>query len=151
LDTNVIGYRGVKGLDDLDKPDIKVIAALELAPASQGNAFGVGLADCITARLRSAIDEQKTFINVFTTGEMTRGKIPLTFSTDQELIEKIRERFGDHRWMFIANTLHLDQLYVSEDLRDEISQHPLCSIEPEALELTFKHGVQQLQFGNGAV
>src|SRR5262249_38634254 len=57
MDTNVIGYRGVRDGEDVTKPYIHAIAALNLAQASQGNAIGVGLADFITRRLRDAIDE----------------------------------------------------------------------------------------------
>ncbi len=144
MDTNVIGYRGVKGYEDLDRPNIGIIAALSLVEASQGNAIGVGLADFITRRLRDAIDEHKTFLNVYTTGDMERAKIPATLADDQELIEKIVSRYGDQRWMFIPNTLHLGQLYASLDLREELAAHPLCEIDPDPVELTFKSGQQQL-------
>jgi hypothetical protein len=49
--------------------------------------------------------------------------------------------------MFIPNTLHLGELYVSEDLRDEVAANPLCEIDPEPVELTFADGRQQLAFG----
>ena len=107
----------------------------------------VGLADFITARLRNAIDERKTFINVFTTGDMERAKIPATLATDKELVDTIRGRFGDQRWMVVANTLHLEQLYVSEDLRAEIQQHPACRIDGDPVEWRFRDGTQQLSFG----
>ncbi len=144
MDTNVIGYRGVKGYEDLDRPRIGIIAALSLTEASQGNAIGVGLADFITRRLRDAIDEQKTFLNVYTTGDMGRAKIPATLADDQGLIEKIVSRYGDRRWMFIPNTLHLGQLYASLDLGEELAAHPLCEVDQEPKELTFRDGRQQL-------
>ena len=106
MDPNVIGYRGVKDYDGPGDPSIQIIAALRLHGKSQGNAIGVGLADFITRELRAAIDEDKTFINVFTTGEMIRMKIPATLPTDEELVKTIRGRFGDEGWMFIPNTLH---------------------------------------------
>ena len=149
MDTNVIGYRGIKGHEDLDKPAIKIIAALSLAEASHGNAIGVGLADLITRRLRDAIDEEKTFINVFTTGEMQRAKIPATLPDDQVLISKLHERFGDRRWMFIPNTLHLGTLYISEDLVEEVRANPICEVDPEAIRIDFKNGRHQLDFGSG--
>ena len=90
MDTNVIGYRGVRDGEDLTKPEIHVIAALSLAEASHGNAIGVGLADFITRRLRDAIDEQKTFLNSFTTGHMGRAKIPVTLRDDEELFDQTR-------------------------------------------------------------
>jgi len=147
MDTNVIGYRGIKGFEDLEKPRINAIAALSLADESQGNAFGVGLADFITRRLRDAIDEEKTFINVFTTGDMERAKIPATLSDDEVLVRRLVERFGSQRWIFVPNTLHLDELYVSEDLRGELEAHPLCVVDPTPIELSFKEGRHQLPFG----
>ena len=99
MDTNVIGYRGVRDGEDLSKPDIHVIAALELHPSSKGNAIGVGLADFITRRLRDAIDEHKTFLNVYTTGHMGRAKIPVTFADDEELFGRIAERYGEDGWL----------------------------------------------------
>ena len=146
MDTNVIGYRGVKGYEDLDRPRIKIIAALKLAAASQGNAIGVGLADFISQRLRDAIDEQKTFINAYTTGDMQRASIPTTLPDDEAIVESIQRRFGSRRWMFIPNTLHLEHLLVSEDLREQIEACPNCTIEGEPLELTFQNGQHQLRF-----
>jgi len=146
MDTNVIGYRGVKGYEDLDRPDIGIIAALSLVEASKGNAIGVGLADFITRRLRDAIDEEKTFLNVYTTGDMERAKIPATLADDETLIEKIVTRYGEDRLMVISNTLHLQHLYVSEDLRQEIEANPLCEIDPEPVELNFSGGRHELEF-----
>lgn len=146
MDTNVLGYRGVRDYEDLEKPNIHIIAALSLAAASRGNAIGVGLADFITQKLRADIDEQKTFINVITTGDMERAKIPATLPNDQQLIEKIAQRYGMQRWMFIANTLHLGRLYASEDLREEIEAHPLCTVDPEPVALTYAGGHHQLAF-----
>ena len=148
MDTNVIGYRGVRDGEDLTKPRIHVIAALSLAAASHGNAIGVGLADFITRNLRDAIDEQKTFLNSFTTGHMGRAKIPVTFADDEELVSTIARRYGEHRWLFIPNTLHLDTIYASEDLAEELAAHPLCTVEEEPIELSFSIGKHQLAFNS---
>jgi hypothetical protein len=146
MDTNVIGYRGVRDGEDLTKPRIHVIAALNLAEASHGNAIGVGLADFITRPLRDAIDEQKTFLNAFTTGHMERAKIPATFANDEELIATITRRYGTKRWLFIPNTLHLDTLYASEDLAEELAANPLCDVDPKPIELNFTVGRHRLSF-----
>ncbi len=146
MDTNVIGYRGIKGFEDLESPRVHAIAALSLAEESQGNAFGVGLADFITRRLRDAIDEEKTFINVFTTGDMERAKIPATLADDEAIVKRLGERFGVRRWVFIPDTLHLGELYASEDLREELEAHPLCVVDPAPIELSFQEGRQQLRF-----
>ncbi len=144
MDTNVIGYRGVRDGEDLAVPRIRAIAALSLAEASRGNAIGVGLADFITRRLRDAIDERKTFINTFTTGHMGRAKIPVTLADDRELVELLVDRYGPERWVFIPNTLQLGTLYVSGDLAGELAAHPGCSVDPEPLDLAFREGRHRL-------
>jgi hypothetical protein len=140
MDTNVIGRRGVHGYEDLTQPKIKIIAALGLSAQAQGNALGVGLSDFITRRLRDSIDEKKTFINAFTTGDMQRMAIPCTLKDDEELIGKINERFGNSRWMFIPNTLHLEKIFVSEDLAKELQRHPRCRVSPTPTPLSFSNG-----------
>src|SRR6476469_3049849 len=135
MDTNVIGYRGCRDGEDLTSPVIRVIAALSLAEASHGNAIGIGLADFVTKRLRDAVDEKKTFLNSFTTGHMDRVKIPATFQDDQELFEKIAGRYGETGWLVIPNTLHLETIYASDDLRDEPAANPICTVEPQPVEL----------------
>ena len=140
MDTNVIGRRGVHGYEDLTQPKIKIIATLGLSAQAQGNALGVGLSDFITRRLRDSIDEKKTFINAFTTGDMQRMAIPCTLKDDEELIEKIRERFGNNRWIFIPNTLHLEKIFVSEDLAKELQGHPRCRVSPTPTPLSFSNG-----------
>lgn len=146
MDTNVIARRGIRGFEDVDKPDIRVVAALRLAEASQGNAIGVGLADFITRRLRDAIDEHKTLVNVLATGEMERAKIPATLINDEALCQSIRQRFGDEGWMFIPNTLRLGVLYVTEDLAQTLRTNPRCRVARQPVALTFKNGWHQLSF-----
>jgi hypothetical protein len=146
LDTNVIGYRGVRGYEDLTTPRIQRIAILGLSEKSQGNAFGIGLADFITRRLREAMDEAKTFTNVFTTGDMERIKIPATFESDEDLLIRVEERFGAGRWMFIPNTLHLETLFVTEALVDELKNHRGCEVDEKPLELRFTDGRSTLSF-----
>jgi len=140
MDTNVIGRRGVHGYEDLTQPKIKIIATLGLSAQAQGNALGVGLSDFITRRLRDSIDENKTFINAFTTGDMQRMAIPCTLKDDEELIGKISERFGNSRWMFIPNTLHLEKIFVSEDLAKELQAHPRCRVYSKPTPLSFSNG-----------
>ena len=147
MDTNVIATRGVKHQEDLSDPEIRIIGALRLHPKSQGNAIGVGLADFITRELREAIDEKKTLINVLTTGDMARAKIPATLDSDQELIKTIQSRFGEEGWMIIPNTLHLEDLYVSEDLAQVLEGDPMCDVALTATELSYdRHGQHTLSF-----
>lgn len=140
MDTNVIGRRGVNGYEDLNRPRIDVIAALSLAEASHGNAIGVGLADFITRRLRESIDEKKTFLNAYTTGEMRRMAIPCTLRDDEEVVARIRERYGDSGWMFVPNTLHLETIYCSEDIAEDLRAIGNCHVARSPAPLEFREG-----------
>ena len=66
---------------------------------------------------------------------MGRVKIPATFRDDEELFERIAGRYGEKGWVIIPNTLHLETLYASEDLRGELAANPICTIDPEPVEL----------------
>jgi hypothetical protein len=77
---------------------------------------------------------------------MERVKIPATFRNDEELFERIASRYGQKGWIVIPNTLHLETLYASEDLRDELAANPICEIDPKPVELSFQGGRHQLSF-----
>ncbi len=146
MDTNIIGFRGDRYGEDLDRPRVKAIAALNLAEASHGNALGLGLADFITRRLRDAMDEEKTYLNAFTTGSMETVKTPMAFRDDEELFQQLAGRFGEHGWIIIPNTLHLETLYASPDLQGVLKANPICEVEREPVDVTFAAGRHQLQF-----
>ena len=73
---------------------------------------------------------------------------PGDFRDDEELFNKIAGRYGEG-WIFIPNTLHLETLYASEDLANELAANPICTVEPEPVELEFIDGRHQLSF-NGS-
>ncbi len=73
-------------------------------------------------------------------------KIPATFATDEDLVRRVAERFGTERWMVIPNTLHLETLYASPDLKPELESHPACTVDPDPVELVFVDGRHQLRF-----
>jgi hypothetical protein len=146
MDTNIIGFRGTREYEDLDRPRIRTIAVLNLAEASHGNALGIGFADFTTMRLRNSIDEEKMFLNAFTTGHTQSIKIPPAFRDDQELFERLADRFGSDGWLVIPNTLHLETLYASPNLRGVLEAHPICRVDPSPVDLTFGNGRHQLVF-----
>jgi hypothetical protein len=146
MDTNIIGFRGTREYEDLDRPRIRTIAVLNLAEESHGNALGIGFADYTTLRLRSAIDEEKMFLNAFTTGHTQSIKIPPAFRDDQELFERLAERFGTQGWLVIPNTLHLETLYASPDLREALAANPICQLDLQPITVEYSGGRHQLAF-----
>ena len=47
--------------------------------------------------------------------------------------------------MIVPNTLHLNDIYVSEDLRAEIEAHPICEIVEE-VQVAYDQGRHGLEF-----
>ncbi len=136
LDPNVIGmWRRNGGVPDRS---IARIVALDLSDESHGNAIGVGMADIITRRLRSKIDEQATYMNAATSGFLAGAKIPLTLSSAREAIELACKPFDPRlaRIVRIADTAHLEYLQVSPALLLDVAADarlgivaPRCPLE----------------------
>lgn len=115
------------------KPRVKRMVVLDLTPASEGNASGVGEADLITQRLLDKIDREATYINNIASSRLARVKIPMTLPTDREAIEVALATIGpisstEARVVRIKNTLEIDELFVSQNLMGELSRNPLIQI-----------------------
>ncbi|MDC3416224.1 lactate racemase domain-containing protein [Aquibacillus salsiterrae] len=125
MDTNIIGRLRILGETDDFKPDIKYIIAADLSDASHGNALGIGLADLTTSRLFDKIDFKTMNENVITSSFLDRAKIPIVLDNDKQAMEAaLRGSWGipkdKIRFMRIKNTLHIEQVIVSESILEEI-------------------------------
>ncbi len=116
MDPNVIGMWRRNG----GTPDRRIarIVALDLSPASHGNATGVGMADVITEGLRAKIDFKATYMNAVTSNFLTGAKLPLTAPTAREAIQLACRPFAPDRLrcVRIRDTAHLEYLLVSPAL-----------------------------------
>ena len=106
----------------------------DLTDESHGNATGVGLADIITRKLYNKIDFDITYKNISTNGFLERGKIPFIAENDLEAVQLALRNCGNvppgqERIIRIKDTLHLDELYVSEAIRRELTDNPLIETE----------------------
>ena len=123
IDTNIIGRIKISGQPEPDKPEIKAIVLLDLTDASHGNAIGVGLSDVITKKLYDKIDFPSTYTNGITSSFLERAKIPIVASNDKEAF-KIALRScgylkeGKEKIIRIKDTLHLDEIYISQSILD---------------------------------
>jgi hypothetical protein len=129
IDTNVIGRTMIAGEADPPTPRIGMIACHQLTAASHGNATGVGLADVITRRLADAIDHDVTRTNVVTSGFLLRGKLPIVADDDRHAWELCLRGAGvidlpAVRAARIVDTLHCDELWVTDCLLTELADRP---------------------------
>lgn len=128
MDTNIIGRLIIDGYPEPESPRIKAIVVLDLTDASHGNATGIGFADFITQKLLDKIDFPLTMTNIFTSGFLRRGFIPLVYPTSAEAVEmainhvyrKNLDERDNVRLVRITDTLNLDVVKVSPNLLDEI-------------------------------
>jgi len=120
MDTNVIGRMGIPGQQDAP-PHIRRIVALDITPASHGNALGIGLADITTRKLADRIDWSATNQNVITSGFLSRGFLPIVMDTERAAIQLALDTCGCTnadalRMARIKNTLDLSRAQVSKAL-----------------------------------
>ncbi|TDG00362.1 hypothetical protein [Paenibacillus piri] len=125
MDSNIIGRMRIRGLAEPDRPDIAYVGVLGLSRPSHGNATGIGLADFTTDAVVRDIDRDSTYLNCLTTGFVTRAAIPMSLKNDRELIEKAMFALkikdpGAFRLVYIKNTLHLDEVWVSGAIYEEL-------------------------------
>lgn len=124
MDTNVIGRLRIAGEAEPVCPKIGKIFVRELVGDS---AYGVGLADVTTRQLVEKADWNVTRVNAETSGFGLRANIPHVTTTDDEAVEwALRSRLktaptDGGRIVRIQNTLHLENLIVSEPVCQEIA------------------------------
>lgn len=140
MDTNIIGRLRLQGIPEPEEPFIQCLAVLDLSEASHGNATGVGLADFTTRRLAEKIGQEATYLNCLTSGGPIRAAVPMTLPNDEALLEAVwkalkPERLDQVRVAIIKNTLHLEELWVSENLLDELDEN--VEVDGEPFELKF--------------
>jgi hypothetical protein len=129
MDTNVVGRFWLPGESDPLSPNIRSIVILDLTEETHGNAIGMGLADITTQRLVSKIDYPSTFVNALTSGHPLCAKTPLFLPTDRDAITIALQTCGTidtqkAKIIRIKDTLHLEKLWISETLCEELKKDP---------------------------
>lgn len=147
MDTNIIGRWYIAGEAEPERPCIKRIVVLDLTEASHGNATAYGLADFAVRRWFDKMDIAITTKNLFTSGFLLRGRMPLVFSTDQEAIQSAifdvfrrTQAFENARVMRIKNTLAIEDVWVSPNIADELRGKPNIIVDGAAHPMAFTEG-----------
>jgi hypothetical protein len=127
MDTHVIGRRFLTGEQEPALPRIKRIAVLRLSPGSKGNAYGIGLADVTTEAVVQTMDLASMQANAMTSTFLERVRVPLAMPSDRQAIEAAvttcnHPDLQTLRLGRIRNTLHLEEIHVSESLLNALSK-----------------------------
>ncbi len=138
MDPNIVGRLMIpRQPEDFGGPDIALITVLDLTETTHGNANGIGLANVTTARVVKKIDWHATYTNSLTAGilGMQRTSLPITMVSDQTALQIAVRNCGyppeTARLVCIRDTLTLDRLWVSPNLRPEVEAHPRLSVIEE--------------------
>ena len=87
--------------------------------------MGIGMADVTTERLVRQIDWEPTRVNALSSNIPARIRVPAHFANDRECLRWVaatagKEDSADVTFGWIRNTLELDRLAISPNLRAQI-------------------------------
>jgi hypothetical protein len=144
LDTNVIGRVWFHNQAELDSPEITRIYVRSLTAASHGNGLGCGLADLVHEDLVADLDLEDTYVNIATSGEAGRARIPVIVPADEAAFLLAYSMTGardpgEMRIARIRNTLEPDDLLVSEPVAEQLRDRPDVDVG-ELRPLAFEAG-----------
>lgn len=124
MDQNVIGRSVISYHKPDKKIDIMRIFIRDLTAESEGNATAIGNADFTTQRLVNKLDHHATYMNAVTSSCPEAVRIPPYFKTDREVMTTALGTIGlvaphDARIVHIRDTLHLEEMYISQAVQKE--------------------------------
>ncbi len=156
MDLKIVN-RGISGQCNLwpDTTSIERIFVRDISALSYGNAVGIGVADVLHDRMIPKIDVNAGRVNASTSGSLALVKTPLHCATDKECFDLVASTVGkfdpkDLTVGWIRNTLDLERLALSENLRQEIEQDPTLEIVGAPFELLFDSSGELLAYGHAA-
>ncbi len=125
-DLNVIGLeRRFPGCGTA--PRIHRVVALDLTPASHGNANGIGYLDVVTRSLAAKVDWAATYANCRATGFLEAARLPYVADDDAEAVAAALEGLPATpperlRAARILDTAHLTRFQVSAALLEDLPE-----------------------------
>jgi hypothetical protein len=141
MDTNVLGRVMYHNQPEPDAPSFTRIYVRGVTEASHGNGIGIGLADVVHADLVADLDLTETYVNVVTSGEPSRARIPLIAERDEVALRVAASTTGvrdpaDLRIVRVPNTLELGRFVASEPVVAELeSRDDVRVLERRSFEL----------------
>lgn len=123
-------------------PDIAKLAVLDLTDATHGNANGMGTADFATRRLINKTNFPMTYCNGLTSTVMIPTKMPAVFESDLDVVRAAIKTCNARdltkaRVVRIKDTLHLEEIRISESLLEEAKANPRLTVVGEPVEMRF--------------
>lgn len=129
MDPNITGRTAGGILPGYSGPTIKRIVVAGLTEATGGNAIGIGQADFTTAHLLAQFNPEPTYTNAIAAGTPESGRLPVVLPTLEDAVRAALHSCGLNDWsqaaiVRIKNTLHIDQIWVSDALAPVVEASP---------------------------
>jgi len=122
-------------------PDIAKLVVLDLTEATHGNANGMGKADVVTRRLVDKTNFPMTYCNALTSTVFAPVMMPMVMECDRDAVAAAIKACNARdlaraRVVRIKDTLHLDDILISEAMLAEAGAHPRLTVvgEPAAMK-----------------
>lgn len=140
MDTNIIGRYHTKAASG--GPNITKIGVLSLNSSSNGNANGMGLADFISKKFYNNIEFESTYLNAITSTEPNSIKLPMVLENDKYVFKACAKTCGilnykNIKLVIIENTKNLNEIYMSKEAYESISEQKMVETEGSYFEINF--------------
>ncbi|MGE4276235.1 MAG: lactate racemase domain-containing protein [Lawsonibacter sp.] len=128
-DPNILGKSFLLNEFVLPVPKIGRMVLLDLTEASHGNAAGIGIFDITTRKVFDQLQMEAMYANDIALGCLEDCKIPLVAADEAEAVRIAIKVLRNNdptclKIVKIKNTLHLEEIQVSEDLLDVVAADP---------------------------
>lgn len=128
-DPNILGKSFLLKEFVLPVPKIGRMVVLDVSPASHGSAVGIGIFDVTTRKLFDQLNMEAMYANDIALGCLDDCKIPLVAADEEEAIRVAVKVLRDNdpeklKIVRIRDTLHMEEIQVSEDLLDVVRADP---------------------------
>lgn len=143
MDTNVIGRKANDKCATADEvPKIREIYVRSLTEKSAGNGCGIGIAEYCHQQFVRAMNHEITRINCVTSAHATAGAVPISFDCDADVLQAILSQVGrtpvaDLKWMWIRDTLHINEVACSSGYWESAQPRDDLTILGELKPLAF--------------
>ena len=128
-DPNILGKSFLLKEFVLPVPKIGRMVVLDVSPASHGSAVGIGIFDVTTRKLFDQLNMEAMYANDIALSCLDDCKIPLVAADEEEAIRVAVKVLQDNdpeklKIVRIRDTLHMEEIQVSEDLLDVVKADP---------------------------
>ncbi len=118
------------------------VAVLDLTEESLGNSVGLGMADVCSKQAADKADADMTYPNSLTSKVPCLCAVPMTFDnhlyTVKAAVKMVPDKpAGEVTVIRIKNTLSMRQIEVSENLLDEVRNHPQMRVTGQPADWRF--------------